>query len=189
LDIDRVLAKYDSMYQSGYKMHFTSNHDENSWSGTEMARMGDSHKTFAVLTATFDGMPLIYSGQESAMDKQLEFFKKDEMEWGDFAYAGFYKTLFELKHRNKALWNGDHGGELVKIPTGNDEHIYAFIRQKEGDKVVVILNLSAEKQSFALQGSGFAGAYIDVFTPDAVLLKADMSMELGAWEYKVLEGK
>ncbi|MFK7969615.1 MAG: alpha-amylase family glycosyl hydrolase, partial [Bacteroidia bacterium] len=47
LDIDRVLAKYDSMYQSGYKMHFTSNHDENSWSGTEMARMGDSHKTFA----------------------------------------------------------------------------------------------------------------------------------------------
>ncbi|MEZ4686389.1 MAG: alpha-amylase family glycosyl hydrolase [Bacteroidia bacterium] len=78
LDIDRVLAKYDSMYTNpkGYKMHFTSNHDENSWAGTEMERMGDGHKTFAVLAATFDGMPLIYSGQESAMDKQLEFFSR-----------------------------------------------------------------------------------------------------------------
>jgi glycosidase len=159
LEIDRVLAKYDSMYtrKHGYKMHFTSNHDENSWAGTEMDRMGDGHKTFAVLTATFDGMPLIYTGQEDAMEKQLEFFKHDPIEWGDFAYGDFYKTLFELKHKNKALWNGEYGGKRVKIPTGKDEEIYAFYREKDGDKVVVILNLSSQKQDFNLTGDAFAG--------------------------------
>lgn len=189
LDIDRVLAKYDDMYQGGYKMQFTSNHDENSWSGTEMARMGDGHKAFAVLTATFDGMPLIYTGQESAMDKQLEFFKKDEIEWGDYAYADFYKTLFDLKHRNQALWNGEYGGELVKIATGKDEQVYAFMREKNGDQVVVIINLSAEAQSFSLQGADHTGNYTNVFSKAPMELTADMTMSLEPWDYVVLSNK
>ncbi|MEZ4955656.1 MAG: hypothetical protein R2825_19000 [Saprospiraceae bacterium] len=71
-----MLAKQDSLYDKGYQMQFTSNHDENSWSGTEFQRMGDGHKAFAVLTATFNGMPLLYTGMESAMDKQLGFSKR-----------------------------------------------------------------------------------------------------------------
>jgi len=189
LDIDKVLKKYARKYKKGYKMHFTSNHDENSWAGTEFARMGDGHKAFAVLTATFDGMPLIYTGQESAMDKQLEFFKKDSIPWGDYAYAGFYKSLFDLKHRNQALWNGEHGGALVKIPTGNDENVYAFVREKNGDQVVVIINLSAEEQEATLSGSNFAGNYTDIFTNEAQTLAEGTKMGLKAWEYLVLENK
>ncbi|MEM7658760.1 MAG: alpha-amylase family glycosyl hydrolase [Bacteroidota bacterium] len=187
LDIDKMLAKKAADYSQGYFMQFTSNHDENSWSGTEFARMGDGHKAFAVLTATFDGMPLVYTGQESAMDKQLEFFVKDEIPWGDYAYAGFYQTLFDLKHRNQALWNGKHGGELVKIATGQDEAIYAFTREKNGDRVVVVINLSATAQEFALEGEGFAGNYLDIFSSETTELSLGMAMSLGAWEYRVLE--
>ncbi|MEL7533898.1 MAG: alpha-amylase family glycosyl hydrolase, partial [Bacteroidota bacterium] len=86
LDIDEMLAKKAAANSLGYAMHFTSNHDENSWSGTEFQRMGAGHKAFAVLAATFDGMPLVYTGQESAMDKQLEFFVKDSIEWGTYSY-------------------------------------------------------------------------------------------------------
>ncbi|MEO0471098.1 MAG: alpha-glucosidase C-terminal domain-containing protein, partial [Bacteroidota bacterium] len=161
--------------------------DENSWSGTEFERMGDGHKAFAVLTATFDGMPLVYTGQESAMDKQLEFFTKDEIPWGEFVYADFYQTLFDLKHRNQALWNGTHGGELVKIPTGKDEMIYAFQREKNGDQVVVVINLSAEAQDFTLEGEGFAGAFTNVFSQEEQMLSAGMDMNLPAWGYAVLE--
>jgi alpha-amylase len=187
LEIDRVLAKYDSMYTNskGFKMHFTSNHDENSWAGTEMDRMGDGHKAFAVLTATFDGMPLLYTGQESAMDKQLEFFKKDNIDWGDYSYAGFYKTLFDLKHKNKALWNGEYGGELVKIPTGKDEEIYAFYREKDGNRVVVVINLSSSAQDFTLNGDSFAGDYTDVFLNAPKTLTADLEMSLDPWDYAV----
>lgn len=188
LDIDRQLAFQKGRYKRGYKMYFTSNHDENAWSGSEFRRFGAGHKAFAVLMATLDGMPLIYSGQESAVDKQFHFFKKDEIPWGSYPYAGFYSTLFDLKHRNRALWNGTHGGPLVKIPTGRDDRVYAFIRQKEGDRVVVILNLSASEQQITLQGDGYAGSYRDVFNQQQLELKAGMPMELKPWEYVVLEG-
>ena len=189
LDIDAMLAKKDQQYSQGYQMQFTSNHDENSWSGTEFQRMGDGHKAFAVLTATFDGMPLLYTGMEAAMDKQLEFFKKDNIEWGDYKYADFYKTLFTLKHRNQALWNGEHGGELVKIKTGNDENVYAFTREKNGDKVVVIINLSNEKQNIKMEGDHFAGDYNNIFTNEKTSLSKDETMSLNAWDYLVLSNK
>ncbi|MCB0635438.1 MAG: alpha-glucosidase C-terminal domain-containing protein [Lewinella sp.] len=187
LDIDALLAETRAKYTRGYKMQFTSNHDENSWAGTEFQRMGDGHKAFAVLTATFDGMPLIYTGQESAMDKQLEFFTKDEVPWGDYAYADFYQTLFDLKHRNEALWNGESGGELVKIPTGNDRYVYAFTREQNGDRVVVVINLSAMKQSFTLRSGNFAGNYLDVFSLTKAYLAEGMEMTLEPWDYRVYE--
>ncbi|MFM9950780.1 MAG: alpha-amylase family glycosyl hydrolase, partial [Saprospiraceae bacterium] len=186
LDIDALLAEKATEYSKGYFMQFTSNHDENSWSGTEFARMGDGHKAFAVLTATFNGMPLLYSGMESAMDKQLEFFKRDVINWGDYKYAGFYKTLFDLKHRNKALWNGTEGGALVKIPSGNDENTYAFLREKDGDKVLVIINLSSKEQDVKLQGSNFAGTYKDVFAGKDMEVKDGTAMKMKAWDYLVL---
>ena len=189
LAIDEVLEHQRERYDRGYKMQFTSNHDENAWAGTEFQRMGDGAQAFAVLTATFDGMPLIYSGQESAVDRQYEFFKKDEIEWGDYAYTDFYKTLFDLKERNRALWNGEYGGELVKIPTGNDEMIYAFTREKDGDKVVVMINLSGEPQTAKPTGEAFIGEYTDVFSDEAVTLEAGMTRDFGPWEYVVLSNK
>lgn len=187
LDIDTILAKKSNQYQKGYQMQFTSNHDENSWADTEFARMGDGHLAFAVLTATFNGFPLVYTGQESAMDKKLEFFKKDEIPWGDYKYAPFYKTLFDLKHRNKALWNGSYGGLLVKIKTGNDTNIYAFTREKDGDKVLVIINLSSKDQKGNIQGA--AGSYTDVFTATKQEWKDGDSISLKPWEYKVYSNK
>ena len=37
---------------SGDEMMFTSNHDENSWAGTEFERMGDAARVMALLTFT-----------------------------------------------------------------------------------------------------------------------------------------
>lgn len=189
LDIDAMLAKKDRQYEQGYQMQFTSNHDENSWSGTEFQRMGEGHLAFAVLTATFDGMPLVYSGQEAAMDKRLRFFTKDTIQWGDYVYADFYQTLFDLKHRNQALWNGEYGGELVKISTGNDEHLYAFTREKNGDKVLVVINLSSSEQSGNLAGENVAGTYTEVFSGEEETLSDGMEISLAPWAYRVYSNK
>ncbi|WP_367390639.1 alpha-amylase family glycosyl hydrolase [Lewinella sp. LCG006] len=186
LDIDAILAQNKEDYHQGYFMQFTSNHDENAWAGTEFQRMGDGHLAFAVLTATFDGMPLLYTGMESAVDKQYEFFEKDEIEWGNYVYADFYHKLFDLKHRNEALWNGEAGGELVKIPTGNDENIYAFTREKNGDKVVVIINLSAQEQALKLTGDNFEGTYADLFSGEETTLTQNWATKMAPWSYHVL---
>lgn len=189
LDIDRVLEKNRKRYEQGYQMYFTSNHDENSWAGTEMQRMGEGHRAFAVLAATFDGMPLVYTGQEAALDRQLKFFDRDVIDWGDYTYATFYKTLFDLKHRNEALWNGKHGGELVKIPTGNDPHIYAFTRKKGDDQVLVIVNLSGTAQKGKLSGNGYAGEYLNVFENRKEAISEGQEIELAPWAYLILSNR
>jgi glycosidase len=70
-----------------FAMMFTSNHDENSWNGTEFERMGDAALNMAVLSATVPGMPLIYTGQEDKLSKRLKFFEKDAITWGSFDMA------------------------------------------------------------------------------------------------------
>ena len=190
LDIDEYLKKDGERFESGYHMHFTSNHDENSWNGTVFERMGDAHKALAVLAATFDGMPLIYNGMESAMDKRLEFFEKDQIDWKDYPYADFYTRMLRLKKNNKALWNGVHGGKLQKISTGNDKAVFAFLREKEGDKVVVVINLSKTAQEVMLAGdAAFGGDYKELFTGKNVAVAKDMKLKLGPWDYRVFSNK
>ena len=64
-DLYNYFIRHDSIYDPAiYRMNFITNHDENSWNGTEFERMGDGVKAFATLSFTVPGMPLIYSGQE-----------------------------------------------------------------------------------------------------------------------------
>ena len=63
------------------RMMFTSNHDENSWSGSEFTRFGDSLQVMTALTFLWEGaMPLIYTGQELGYDHSFEFFDRDPIE-------------------------------------------------------------------------------------------------------------
>lgn len=192
VDIEKMILKKRKKYknyQSGYQMNFTSNHDENAWSGSEIERFGEGHLTFAVLTATLEGMPLIYSGQESAVDRKLLFFDKDEIAWGTFKYSDFYRILNTLKHRNQALWNGKHGGLIQRISTENDKAVFAFMREKNGDKVVVVLNLSTQPQNIQLSGDKHIGDYTDVFANETIALTENMPMTLQPWEYLVFSNK
>lgn len=174
-------------FKKGYHMHFITNHDENSWNGTEYERMGAGVDAFAVLTFTFEGVPLIYSGQEAALDRRLEFFEKDSISWGNFSKSAFYQTLTSLKHRNSALWNGEAGGPVQRIASNADEHIYAFLREKGQDRVLVVLNLSDKAQEVKLEGTAHLGAYNDIFANSGVNISADRIIQLKAWDYLVLE--
>jgi glycosidase len=103
----------------------------------------------AVLAATLPGMPLIYGGQEAGLDKRIEFFEKDPIQWKNVPYASFYAGLLKLKHDNPALWNGQYGGGIEVLETGNDK-VFAFLRKRDGNSVKVRVNLSNEAQKFAL---------------------------------------
>jgi glycosidase len=60
--------------EGSVSLNFTSNHDENSWNGTEFERMGDAAPAMAALSYLVPGMPLIYNGQEVGFDRRLAFF-------------------------------------------------------------------------------------------------------------------
>ena len=117
-DADSLL-KYLKWNEEGYgnshRLMFTSNHDENSWNGTEFERMGDAWKAMAVLCWTLPGsQPLIYTGQEVGYDHRFEFFEKDPMpDWHHNAVTDFYSYLNSVKHAHPALDSGNAAFELV----------------------------------------------------------------------------
>jgi cyclomaltodextrinase / maltogenic alpha-amylase / neopullulanase len=127
-----------------YRMGFATNHDENSWNGTISERYGEAGDAMVVLSATLLDMPLIYSGQEAALEKRLRFFEKDTVEWGTYSKSEFYRSINTLHHEEKALWNGDFGGSPVLLECESPEKIFAFTKSKDESQIVVILNLSAD---------------------------------------------
>lgn len=188
--IDDYYKKDTTDYKSGYPMAFTTNHDENTWHGTVFERLGEHHKALAVFAATFQGMPLVYNGQEAPLKKRLEFFESDAIDWNGYEYADFYKTLMTLKKRNRALWNGRYGGEPQKVQTGNDEETYAYLREKNGDKILVLLNFSDKEQELKLAGEAdYLGEYKDVFTKKTKKVAKDETIKIPAFGYLLLSNK
>jgi alpha-amylase len=146
--IDTVLKKVDSTYTpNALRMYFTSNHDENSWNLADWKTMpGASHAPFAVLTQTLArSVPLIYSGQEEPFLDSIRFFYKDTISFGKYERANFYKTLLNLRKNNVAL---AANAAFRKLRTNDDKSIYAFEREKNGKRVLIVVNLTGQKNQF-----------------------------------------
>jgi glycosidase len=170
---------------NAYRLMFLTNHDENSWAGTIDSLMGYSQRVFATLIFTAQGMPLIYSGQEACLDKKLKFFVRDTIEWDTCDQTAFYSELIKLKKNNAALWNGDFGGKMIRIETSKDKKIFAFYREKDGNRVVVLLNFSKKPVSFKSVLNGIEGDYTEYFTGQKAGLNKSVTFTLDPWGYKV----
>ncbi len=154
-DIDSLLAVQELEYpRDTYLMNMITNHDLNSWEGTEQERLGNLADAFAVLSYTLPGMPLIYTGQETGLNRALEFFKKDTPPvWEPRnSYFEFYKKLNHLKHTQPALQAGVNGGEIVRYPT-TDDNLYIFSRAVDNTCVYVFVNLGKENAEVKYTGN------------------------------------
>jgi cyclomaltodextrinase / maltogenic alpha-amylase / neopullulanase len=171
--------------REGFRMLFTSNHDENTWNGTVFERLGNAAETFAALSFVLPGMPLIYNGQEAGLDKRLEFFEKDPIEWKEHKFFDIYKQLVSLKKNNPSLWCGEKGGNFIEINTDNTNSIFAFIRAKDDNKVLSIFNLSPSAQEINLNGESIAGDYSNLFSTEKKSIKNNDIFSLQPWEYLI----
>ncbi|MBN8834201.1 MAG: alpha-glucosidase C-terminal domain-containing protein [Sphingobacteriales bacterium] len=183
--LDTVLMQQDETFVPGaIKLYFTSNHDENSWNKSDYATFpGPSHAPFAVLTQTMRAsLPLIYSGQEEPYLDSLSFFYKDEITWGKYKRAAFYKTLLTERKNNPAL-AVDAG--YTKIETTNDDKIFAYTRQKNNNKILVVLNLSASPVVVSFKSAGIYGEVKEIFTDQMENITRQATLSLPAWGYKV----
>jgi len=176
----------DSTYPANsILMEFTSNHDENSWNGTEYERLGDAVKVFAVFSYTIPGMPLIYNGQEVCMKKRLRFFERDTIDWTDCEMREFYTVLNNLKADNESLFAGSEGGEMKRVKGNGDSRVFAFTRETDRNKLFIILNFSDKPIDFEPNDEDNHGLHTDVFTGELVNLSYDDPISLNAWDYKV----
>ncbi len=178
-----ILHSYSQYPPDSYKMFFTSNHDENSWTGTEYDKYVNAAKSMAVFTFTWKGFPLIYSGQEIPNKKRLLFFDKDELNWSDIKLHDFYKTLIEL-HKSDAVISG----ETFILPVQHNGAMGFF--RKHGDEVVlVLLNFSAEYVRFSLNHQWMKGYFTQVFSGIQYEFNEGENFQLSPYEYLVYRTK
>ncbi len=208
--LDRDAARFP---KEAFRLTFTSNHDENSWAGTEFEREGKAADACAVLCFTLPAsQPLIYTGQEIGLSRRLAFFEKDPItDWSANEHTAFYKTLVDLKHNNPALAAGERGGKMVwwEAPEG----WVAFHRQVKDNMVIVLANFGTPVEQEAVQEKAEAndnrpqgdkvavpflnlesapvtmtfnlpGEYRNVFTGEVVTSPFDLTLAPG--EYMVL---
>jgi hypothetical protein len=186
--LDAYFARQERTYPAGaYRMYFTSNHDENSWNGTEFERMGANNVPAFVVAATAErSMPLVYTGQEASFNRRLRFFDKDTVDWSGPSAAGFYHAMLELKHRNAALANGAAGGPQLHLATDGGDRVYAFTRTAGANTVLVAVNFGDAPAHVSYTALPHAGAYTDWFTKTSASLAAAGALDIPAHGYRVL---
>ncbi len=189
--LTNLLKQYNTVCgNTGIPLWFTTNHDENSWNGTEYEKYGDMAKALAVFSFTWNGMPMIYSGQEMPNNKRLKFFDKDPIEWnGKYELQDFYKTLLALKKNNAALRTADSAVVTYVLSTDVPNNIMAYLRKNGNSEVLVLLNLSKEKIRFAVKDTIVTGNYNNVFGNTANDFTTEKYFEMQPWEYLVYEKK
>jgi alpha-amylase len=188
--LKNLLQQYDSAggKPDAMDLWFTTNHDENSWNGTEYEKYGDMAKAMAVHNFTWNGLPLVYSGQEMPNKKRLKFFDKDPIEWNSkYELQDFYKTLHTLKANNPALRAGDTAVTTYWLTTDTKANVLAYLRKNGNHEVLVLLNLTKEKIQFTVTDRNVTGTYKNAFSNAANDFTTEKSFEMQPWEYLVYQ--
>ena len=182
-----VLERYANEFPvDTFQLFFTSNHDENSWNGTEYEKYGPAAKALAVFSCTWNGLPLIYSGQELPNTRRLKFFDKDLIEWTHLPLLhGFYKSLLELRSSHPALRTGITA-KPAWVPFSDSAHVFSFRRRNEGGELLVVLNLSDETVAAELLCDQLmGGTYRELFSGASQALHRGASFIMKPWEATV----
>ncbi len=185
--LDSLLERYSNIGDGSMRAWFTTNHDENSWNGTEYDKYGKMAPALAVFSATWNGVPLLYSGQELPNRKKLEFFEKDPIAWtGQNELHDFYKTLLTLHRENPALRGGDPNVKTYRLQTTHNGHVMAYLRRNGNHEVLVVLNLSnTDPLDIEITDSQLSGKFKDAFSRAETDFSSGKKMQLKEWEYRV----
>jgi glycosidase len=151
----------DSIFHPNvYRLSFVTNHDENSWNGTEFERFGEQVQNFTTLLYTLHGQPLVYTGQEAGLNRRLSFFEKDSVVWDYLPYNNLIRRLLHLRHQEKALWSGYEANQ-PKFYDNMPKGVLAFERNMADSKVIVAINTGNTDISFTLPETGFYQNVLD----------------------------
>lgn len=168
--------------QQAMRLLFTSNHDENTWNGSEFSRMGSAAGLMAMLTFVLPGIPMLYNGQEVASNRSLVFFDKDCVEWNEpNNYTQLYQELCMLRHWHPALRSGDRGGDLWSIDNSQSHRVFAVKRRMGEHIVIALFNMSDSDATVRFWDEDFTGTFKQIGSPVKAELYADHDFYLKPW--------
>ena len=170
-------------------MRMTYNHDDNGRFTLAQQYRGGM-RTFAVLASLLPGKPLVFQGQEVGDSKSLGHDPAVKTDWSDpESYRVFYTKLLQLFRANSALHQPGMG-DFRKIDLRPGDFPYAFLRQHGANRVIVVLNLSANDYPAVVidpqpNVGSIDGTYVELFTGRTESIQAGQTIRLAPWEYRV----
>lgn len=187
---DYLYADRDRYPEWAQRLTFTSNHDENSWNGTDFTRMGAAREIMTLFTFVVPrALPLIYTGQEVGYDHSFSFFDRDPIPSECYhvnGYTHFYRRLSELRHNHAALASGGRGGELTEIRNNAEDCLMILVREDSGDRVIAVMNLSPYTIQCDYYTGIYAGMYTDAFTGCSYEFRGRVEEVMAPWSYRLL---
>lgn len=182
-DLRTYIKEDRSKYPAGYfHVNFTATHPVRHQHGMYAPELGDAHEALSVLAMTMEGMPSIYNGQESGLNRKLAVHEKDEINWDSKSRQDFYTKLIQLKKYNKALHNGKYGGQMQVVEATSE--VFAFLREMDGHRVAVIVNCSGRKVDTPINLE--LNSLSDLFTGKDYSRNSGKNLILAPWQYLVL---
>ncbi len=169
-------------------MLFTSNHDENSWQGSELSNFGEAMnlmKLFSFVAPS--SMPLIYTGQEVGYDHSFEFFERDPLpDYSPNETTEFYRKLTLLKHNFTSLLAAERGGEWTTINNNAEDCLLILVRESSEDRVITIMNMSPYSILAEYNTGIYSGEYHDHFSGEEFTLQNMVSESMHPWQFRVI---
>lgn len=74
---------------------------------------------------------------------------------------------------------------MVRIYNDKMDQVISFSREKNGDKVLPVINFSSKPVTVKLNSKYDAGTYTELFSGKEYVLKGDDTLSLKPWEYLV----
>ncbi len=138
------------------------------------------HQLAAFTQMTYPGAPMIYYGDEIAMEGQDDPDNRRTMIWEDRGYTApddnmleYFQEIIELRNQEPALRRGD----IRRVETDN-EMVYAFEREYQDEKLLVIINASDEVVDLTLKADYESGEYKDIYNDKTIDLGNDLRLEI-----------
>ena len=75
---------------------------------------------------------------------------------------------------------------MIRAWNSAPDKVLSFVRENDQDKVLAMMNFSAEEQRFTFSDGPFEGDYRDYFSGKSVTVTPDTELGLPPWGYMVL---
>jgi len=174
-------SEYAGVPAGNRKLRFTTNHDQSAWEATPMTLFnGKAGATCAsVITTYYNGVPLIYTGQEVGRVSTVPFFSNSPINWTvNLDMQQNYRDMLSFYSESAVARYG------TAVPyTAND--VVCFKKVLNADQVLVIANVRNNTTNYAIPTALLNSTWTNAITGAPVNIGSSLS--LSAYQYLILK--
>lgn len=174
-------SEYAGVPAGKRKLRFTTNHDQSAWEATPMTLFnGKAGATCAsVITTYYNGVPLIYTGQEVGRVSTVPFFSNSPINWTvNLDMQQNYRDMLSFYSQSAVARYG------TAVPyTAAD--VVCFKKVLNADQVLVIANVRNTTTNYSIPTALLNSTWTNALTGASVTLGSSLS--LSAYQYLILK--